>query len=117
MSFLEAIRLALQMIWSQKMKSSFSLVGVFIGVTFLIAVVSIVEGMNRYMTDRFAGTILGVNTFRLRRFPDFQAGEITDSTWRAWVRRPRITFQVAEAVARGITIPVVTAWESEAGAD
>jgi putative ABC transport system permease protein len=117
MPFLEAIRLALQMIWSQKMKSGFSLIGVFIGVTFLIAVVSIVEGMNRYMTDRFAGVILGVNTFRLRRFPDFQAGEITDSTWRAWVRRPRITFQDAEAVARGITIPVITAWESEASAD
>jgi putative ABC transport system permease protein len=42
---------------------------------------------------------------------------VTDSTWRAWVRRPRITFQDAEAVARGITTPVVTAWESEAGAD
>jgi putative ABC transport system permease protein len=117
MPFLEAVRLALQTIWSQKMKSSFSLIGVFIGVTFLIAVVSIVEGMNRYMTDRFAGTFLGVNTFRLRRFPDFQAGDITDSTWRAWVRRPRITFQDAEAVARGLTIPVITAWESEAGAD
>ncbi len=117
MPFLEAIRLALQMIWSQKMKSGFSLIGVFIGVTFLIAVVSIVEGMNRYMTERFAGTILGINTFRLRRFPDVQLGDITDSTWRAWVRRPRITFQDAEAVARGITIPVVTAWESQAGAD
>ncbi len=117
MPFLEAIRLALQMIWSQKMKSSFSLIGVFIGVTFLIAVVSIVEGMNRYMTDRFAGTILGINTFRLRRFPDVQVGDITDSTWRAWVRRPRITYQDAEAVARGITIPVVTAWESEGSAD
>src|SRR2546429_2973451 len=25
-----------------------------------------------YMTDKFAGTILGVNTFRLRQFPDVQ---------------------------------------------
>jgi putative ABC transport system permease protein len=116
MPFIEAIRLALQMIWSQKMKSGFSLVGVFIGVTFLIAVVSVVEGMNHYMTDRFAGTLLGVNTFRVRRFPDVEVGNITDSTWRAWHRRPRITYQDAEAVASGITIPVTTAWESETGA-
>jgi len=117
MPFFEAIRLALQMIWSQKMKSGFSLLGVFIGVTFLIAVVSVVEGMNRYMTDRFAGTILGVNTFRLRRYPDVQVGEITDSTRLAWRRRPRITYQDAEAVARSIEVPVMTAWESEASAE
>ncbi len=117
MPFVEAIRLALQMIWSQKMKSGFSLLGVFIGVTFLIAVVSVVEGMNRYMTDRFAGTILGVNTFRVRRYPDVQVGDVTDSTWRAWRRRPRITYGDAVAVARGITVPVVTAWESEASAE
>src|SRR5258708_26169080 len=49
---------------------------------FLIAVVSVVQGMNRYMTDKFAGTILGVNTFRLRQFPGVQLGNVTDSTWR-----------------------------------
>jgi putative ABC transport system permease protein len=98
------------------MKSSFSLIGVFIGVTFLIAVVSVVEGMNRYMTERFAGTMLGINTFRLRRFPEFEAGDVSDETWRGWVRRPRITFEDADAVAAGITIPVITAWESESGA-
>ena len=64
MAFWEAVRLALQTIRAQKLKSAFSIIGVFIGVMFLIAVVSVVEGMNRYMTDKFAGTILGVNTFR-----------------------------------------------------
>ncbi len=112
MPFFEAIRLALQTIRSQKLKSAFSLIGVFIGVMFLIAVVSIVQGMNRYMTDKFAGTLLGVNTFRLRQFPDVQLGETTDSMWRAWTRRPRISYEDAAAVARGITVPVSTAWES-----
>ena len=51
MPFREAIRLALRVIWSQKMKSSFSVIGVFIGVTFLIAVVSILQGMNAYSAD------------------------------------------------------------------
>src|SRR2546422_1106259 len=88
MPFFEAIRLALQTIRAQKLKSAFSIIGVFIGVMFLIAVVSVVQGMNRYMTDKFAGTILGVNTFRLRQFPDVQLGNVTDSTWRVGRRRP-----------------------------
>src|SRR6266568_2174860 len=112
MPFVEAVRLALQTIRAQKLKSAFSIIGVFIGVMFLIAVVSVVQGMNRYMTDKFAGTILGVNTFRLRQFPDVQLGNVTDSTWRVWRRRPRVTYDDAQAVVRGVTIPVLAAWES-----
>src|SRR2546425_726808 len=112
MPFFEAIRLAFQTIRAQKLKSVFSIVGVFIGVMFLIAVVSVVQGMNRYMTEKFAGTILGVNTFRLRRYPDVQIGNVTDSMWRSWLRRPRITYDDVQAVVRGVTTPVLAAWES-----
>jgi len=112
MSFLDAIRLAFQTIRAQKLKSGFSIIGVFIGVMFLIAVVSVVEGMNRYMTDKFAGTILGVNTFRLRQFPDVQLGNVTDSMWRSWARRPRVTYEDAQAVMRGVSVSVLAAWES-----
>src|SRR5213596_4245760 len=107
MSFLEDVRLALHTIRAQKLKSAFSIIGVFIGVMFLIAVVSVVQGMNRYMTEKFAGTILGVNTFRLRRFPDVQIGNVTDSMWKSWLRRPRITYDDAQAVVRGLTVPVL----------
>src|SRR6266436_1432003 len=100
MRFLDAVRLAFQTIRAQKLKSGFSVVGVFIGVMFLIAVVSVVEGMNRYMTDKFAGTLLGVNTFRLRQFPDVQLGNVTDSMWRSWMRRPRVTYEDAQAEMR-----------------
>jgi putative ABC transport system permease protein len=112
MRFFDAVRLAFQTIRAQKLKSGFSIIGVFIGVMFLIAVVSVVEGMNRYMTDKFAGTLLGVNTFRLRQFPDVQLGNVTDSMWRSWMRRPRVTYEDAKAVSRGVTVPVLTAWES-----
>ena len=112
MRFIEAVRLAVQTIRTQKLKSAFSIIGVFIGVMFLIAVVSVVQGMNRYMTDKFAGTLLGVNTFRLRQFPDVQIGNVTDSMWRSWMRRPRVTYDDAQAVMRGLTVPVLTAWES-----
>src|SRR6185312_5653695 len=112
MAFFEAVRLALQTLRAQKLKSAFSIIGVFIGVMFLIAVVSVVQGMNRYMTDKFAGTLLGVNTFRLRQFPDVQIGNVTDSMWRSWARRPRVTYDDALAVTRGVTVPVLIAWES-----
>src|SRR2546427_5551293 len=97
MPFFEAVRLALQTIRAQKLKSAFSIIGVFIGVMFLIAVVSVVQGMNRYMTDKFAGTILGVNTFRLRQFPDVQLGNVTDSTWRGGGPPAPVTHQDAHA--------------------
>src|SRR5437867_11281571 len=110
MAFLEAVRLALQTIRAQKLKSAFSIIGVFIGVMFLIAVVSVVQGMNRYMTDKFAGTLLGVNTFRLRQFPDVQLGNVTDSTWRLWRRRPRVTYDEAQGVVLGVRVPVLAVW-------
>jgi putative ABC transport system permease protein len=107
----EALRLAVLQIRAQKLKSGFALIGVFIGVTFLIGAWSIVNGINQYMVDKFAGTIIGVNTFHLRRRPNFTPN-VDDSTWRQWARRPRITFGDAEAVAAGITVPVLTAWQS-----
>lgn len=116
MPFRDAIRLALQVIWNNKMKSIFSVIGVFIGVAFLIAVVTVVEGMNTYMKEEVAGNFLGANTFQLRRFPDFNAGDVTRETWREWIRRPRIFYDDAEAAAAAITVPVSYTWESIAGA-
>src|ERR1043166_7123397 len=111
MPVLEAFRLALLTIRAQKLKSGFSLIGVFIGVASLIGAWSIVNGVNRYMTEKFAQTLYGVNTFQLRRRPMF-AANVPDSVWREWRRRPRIQFSDAEAVGAAITVPVVTAWQS-----
>ncbi len=89
MPFHEAIRLALQQIRVQKLKSFFTLLGVTIGVMFLIAVVSIVTGMSKYVEDDFAGRMLGANTFTLRRYPWF-GNNTTDEEWREWQKRPRV---------------------------
>ncbi|HSB54122.1 MAG TPA: ABC transporter permease [Gemmatimonadales bacterium] len=105
----EAVRFALRTIWAQKLKSFFSLVGVLIGVTFLIAVVSIVQGMNRYMVDRFANTLVGANTFELRQRPNIVMGNITDDVWREWRRRPRISYADADYVRERIRTPATFA--------
>jgi putative ABC transport system permease protein len=109
MRFLEAVRMAFRTIRAQKLKSFFSLIGVLIGVTFLIAVVSIVQGMNRYMVDRFANTLIGANTFELRQRPSIVTGEVTEETWLAWMRRPRISYTDADYVRARITTPATFA--------
>jgi putative ABC transport system permease protein len=102
--FLEAVRLALSQIRVQKLKSFFTLLGVVIGVMFLIAVVSIVEGMSRYVEEDFAAKIIGKNTFSFRRRPDVNVGNVSDETWREYSRRPRV-YEPDVAVARAALPP------------
>jgi putative ABC transport system permease protein len=72
----EAVRLALITIRTQKLKSAFTLLGVCIGVMFLISVVSIVEGMGRYMEEDLIGKLIAVRTFELRHRPNIQMGDV-----------------------------------------
>jgi len=102
MPFIDAIRLALKQIWVQKLKSFFTLLGVMIGVTFLIAVVSIVGGMSRYMTDQVVGKIMAVNSFELRHRPNINLGEMSEERWRELRRRPRIRETDIEPVAEAL---------------
>src|SRR3982750_4795203 len=74
---------------------------------FLIAVVSIGNGMARYVEQDFAGKFLGVNTFNLRRFPDIN-DEVTDAEWKAWQRRRPITGDDENAVPG--TLPAGARW-------
>jgi len=100
--FFEAIRLALQQIWVQKLKSFFTLLGVMIGVTFLIAVVSIVGGMSRYMSDQLVGKLMAVNSFELRHRPNIDMGDHDDTYYRDLRRRPRIKESDIEPVTSSL---------------
>src|SRR5438046_8971293 len=52
MNFLEAIRIALQSLWANKLRSALTLLGVVIGVAAVIAVVTFVNGINGYVAER-----------------------------------------------------------------
>lgn len=107
----EAIRLALAQIRTQKLKSFFTLLGVAIGVTFLIAVVSIIDGMGRYMEDDLVGKLITKNSFDVRRQPNINIGDVDESEWRSWRTRPRITEDdVAPVVA---ALPPDVRWAYE----
>ncbi|HEU4588932.1 MAG TPA: ABC transporter permease [Gemmatimonadales bacterium] len=109
MRLVEAVRMALGTIRAQKLKSGFSLIGVLIGVTFLIAVVSIVQGMNDYMRDRFANGLIGVNSFSVRRFPSINSGNVPDDTWRDWLRRPRVNYYESAVLRERVKTPTAFA--------
>jgi len=111
MPLFESVRLALAQIRVQKLKSFFTLLGVTIGVMFLIAVVSIVEGMSRYVERDFIGRLLGANTFTLRRLPWFQDG--TEAEWRQWIKRPRFYQSDVRVVAGALPSDARWAVESE----
>ena len=113
MHLLDAIRLALAQIRVQKLKSFFTLLGVTIGVMFLIAVVSIVEGMGKYVEEDFIGRFLGANTFTFRRWPDFDGPE-SEAEWRAMQRWPLVYKDDARFVVS--TLPPGMRWAIETDA-
>ncbi len=111
MALFEAVLLALHTIRVQKLKSFFTLVGVMIGVMFLIAVVSIVEGMGKYVEEDFAGKLIGVNTFTLRRANNFSPDDDVD--WREYQRRPRLYPPEMQAVKNAVPPSTLSAITSE----
>jgi len=101
MQLLEAVLLALQTVWSHKLRSFFTLLGIIVSVAFLIAVVAVIQGMNAYVRERLAGAIVGVNAFQIRRDP-IQVGFIDDEAWKKIQRRPIIAPEDVRFVERAV---------------
>ncbi|HEX6537404.1 MAG TPA: ABC transporter permease [Gemmatimonadaceae bacterium] len=97
----EAIRLALRGIWSSRLRSFFTLLGIIVSVGFLVAVVAIIQGMNAYVKENIADAMIGVNTFQVRRVP-IKIGLFDDDEWRRIQKRPKITPDDAEAVRHAL---------------
>ena len=67
MEFKEAVKIALQSLWANKLRSVLTLLGVVIGVTSVIAVVTLVNGANNYVTTKFSR--YGADVFTVSRMP------------------------------------------------
>src|SRR5260370_41419965 len=101
MPLYEALRLALQTVWSHKLRSFFTLLGIIVSVAFLVAVVAVIQGMNAYVRERLAGAIVGVNAFQIRRDP-IQVGFIDDEAWKQIQRRPIIAPEDVGFIQRAV---------------
>jgi putative ABC transport system permease protein len=113
MPFVEAVVLAFRTVWSHKLRSFFTLLGIIVSVAFLVAVVAVIQGMNAYVRERLAGAIVGINAFQIRRDP-IQVGFIDDEEWKQMQRRPIIAPEdigfVARAVPEAQAIAVQSGW-------
>ncbi|MFC1574938.1 ABC transporter permease, partial [Gemmatimonadota bacterium] len=114
MNVWEGMALAFNQIWTEKLKSFFSLLGVIIGVMFLIVVVSVVEGLDQYIKVDFASQIFGLNTITVRRRPSIDIST-NSAQYREWARRRRLTFEDADAIQEKLTIPALVGVESQMG--
>lgn len=112
----EGVVLAMQQIVGQKLKSFFSLLGVILGVTFLIVVVTVVEGLDQYVREDFTSQVFGVNTITLRRWQSVNINTDPEE-WRARLRRPQLDYDDARVLRERLTVPSRVAVESQAGAE
>jgi putative ABC transport system permease protein len=67
MEFKEAVKIALQSLWANKLRSILTLLGVVIGVASVIAVVTLVNGANTYVTTKFSS--YGADVFTISKMP------------------------------------------------
>jgi len=111
----EGVSLAFQQIRTEKLKSVFSLLGVILGVMFLIVVVTVVEGLDRYVREDFTAQVFGVNTVTLRRWQSVSINTSREER-RARIRRPRLRFEDADAIRAQLSLPARVAVESTTGA-
>ena len=100
----EGVTLALQQIRQEKLKSFFSLLGVILGVMFLIVVVTVVEGLDRYVREDVTSQVFGVNTVTLRRMSRVPSSGGSQRA-RERARRPPLRFADAEAIQRQLSVP------------
>jgi putative ABC transport system permease protein len=101
MPLFEALRLALQAIWTSKLRSFFTLLGIIVSVAFLVVVVAIIQGMNAYVRENITGALIGTNAFQVRRTP-IAPGLLDDDQIRAINKRPILTKEDAQAVRRAL---------------
>ncbi|HWK90375.1 MAG TPA: ABC transporter permease, partial [Longimicrobium sp.] len=106
----EAVRIALQNIRANKLRAFFTVLGTVVGVTFLIAVITLLKGMDAYMKEEFAGRIFGHNTVLVRRIAEMSDEPVTEATWREWLRRPHWTHEDAEWIAANVRTPGLLAY-------
>ena len=77
MNFTETLKLALSQILAHKLRSFLTLLGMIIGVTAFMVVLSMIQGFSVFVDQKIAG--IGSNTYSVRRFDPFNDFKDTDA--------------------------------------
>jgi putative ABC transport system permease protein len=101
--FIETLKLALSAVWAHKLRSALTLLGMIIGVTAVVVVVSLIQGFNRYVDEKIAG--IGAKSFTVQRFNIFEDFKDTDTAAAATRRNKDLTMDDFEYLkARAVLI-------------
>jgi len=107
----ETLSLALDVLRAHKLRSFLTLLGVILAVTTLVAVMSVVEGLNRYIAERIMS--MGANVFLVNKF-----GVITNfGEWVKAQRRPQVRFDDYLYLRERLQLPLQVAAGSDTHAD
>jgi putative ABC transport system permease protein len=82
-------------------RAFFTLLGIMVSVAFLVAVIAIINGMNVYVSEQVAGSLIGKDVFQVRRGP-ISLGLIDDEALLKIRRRPRITLRDADVLLEAL---------------
>ncbi|MDQ3068345.1 MAG: ABC transporter permease [Acidobacteriota bacterium] len=96
--FFESAVLALQAIWANKLRSFLTVLGNIVAVTSIIAVVSLIQGLNASVEDAIISEV-GADAFTVDRYPITQSQEEQDEVRN----NPRVTMADADAIRRYAT--------------
>jgi len=89
--FIETLKLAVAAIWAHKLRSALTLLGMIVGVTAFVVVVSLIEGFNRYVDEKIAG--IGAKSFTVQRFNPLEDFKDTDTIAAAQRRNKELTLE------------------------
>jgi putative ABC transport system permease protein len=93
MNFLEAVKISLKSLWANKLRSILTLLGVVIGVASVIAVITLVNGANKFVATKISG--YGSDTFTIKK----SASVITSGEeWLKFQKRKNIKMDDYEAI-------------------
>lgn len=96
MNFSETLKLAFSQIWAHKLRSFLTLLGMIIGVTAFMVVLSLIQGFNVYVDEKIAG--IGSNSFSIRRFDPFNDFKDSDTIAAAQRRNKDLTLDEMEYI-------------------
>ena len=89
MNLIEILKVALTAIWAHKLRSALTLLGMIVGVTAFVTVVSLIQGFNKYIDEKIAG--IGAKSFSIQRFNPFEDFKDTDTIAAAQRRNKDLT--------------------------
>ena len=111
-ALIENVRVALRAIRNNKLRAGLTSLGIIIGVATVIAMMTVVGGINQIVVKEFAR--MGANVFTVTRFPSI----MISFDWRKFHMRKELQMEDAEAIRRScpsvdLVSPFIYRWRGE----